>query len=182
MTNNRKPDTATMAEMQAVSKSEFCDAMSQICAAVHIITTDGVAGRGGFTATAVCSLSDSPPSLLVCMRRESAQHDLFKRNGHFCVNALSYAQANLAGVFADKNTEMDKRYASADWQTLRTGSPALKNALLNVDCVLENLHETTTHSIFIGRIVAIEKWQSRHSLVYFDRAYRYVKKIDAAIA
>ncbi|WP_198511682.1 flavin reductase, partial [Bacillus subtilis] len=51
----------------AVEKTEFRNAMSRLGAAVNIITTEGPAGRAGFTASAVCSVTDSPPTLLVCL-------------------------------------------------------------------------------------------------------------------
>jgi flavin reductase (DIM6/NTAB) family NADH-FMN oxidoreductase RutF len=55
--------------------------MAMLGGAVSVITTDGVAGRFGFTASAVCSVTDSPPTLLVCMNRASHSNEHFKRNG-----------------------------------------------------------------------------------------------------
>ena len=60
-----------------VSRQEFRDAMARLGAAVNIITTDGAAGRGGITATAVCSVTDDPPTLLVCLNRTSPRSVLF---------------------------------------------------------------------------------------------------------
>ncbi len=51
--------------MNIVDQQTFRDAMSCMGAAVNIITTDGPAGRAGFTASAVCSVTDTPPTLLV---------------------------------------------------------------------------------------------------------------------
>ena len=53
----------------AVDRQEFRDAMARLGAAVSVITTGGPAGRGGFTASAVCSVTDDPPTLLRCMNR-----------------------------------------------------------------------------------------------------------------
>jgi flavin reductase (DIM6/NTAB) family NADH-FMN oxidoreductase RutF len=47
--------------MSVADKQSFRDAMAQVGAAVNIITTDGPAGRAGFTASAVCSVTDTPP-------------------------------------------------------------------------------------------------------------------------
>ena len=47
-----------------VEKLIFKDAMARRATAVHLVTTDGDTGRHGFTASAVCSVTDSPPSLL----------------------------------------------------------------------------------------------------------------------
>jgi hypothetical protein len=46
--------------MSVADKQSFRDAMAQVGAAVNIITTDGPAGRAGFTASAVCSVTDTP--------------------------------------------------------------------------------------------------------------------------
>ena len=63
--------------MNIVDQQTFRDAMSCMGAAVNIITTDGPAGRAGFTASAVCSVTDTPPTLLVCLnRRESVSQDI----------------------------------------------------------------------------------------------------------
>ena len=55
---------AAVAEAKFVEQKAFRDAMSRLGAAVHVITTDGPSGKTGFTATAVCSVSDAPPTLL----------------------------------------------------------------------------------------------------------------------
>ncbi len=72
-----------------VTKQEFRDAMARLGAAVNIVTTDGPAGLGGLTVSAVCSVSDDPPTLLVCLNRGSPQNRLFKDNGVLCVNTLA---------------------------------------------------------------------------------------------
>ena len=43
----------------------FRDAMASLSAAVNVVTTEGEAGRCGITATAVCSVTDTPPSVMV---------------------------------------------------------------------------------------------------------------------
>lgn len=62
------------------------------------ITTDGPAGKFGFTASAVCSVTDSPPTLLVCMNRNSYANEHFKQNRALCVNVLSSDHGDLSGV------------------------------------------------------------------------------------
>jgi len=64
-----------------VSKHAYRDAMARFGAAVSVITTDGPAGRAGFTASAVCSVTDDPPTLLVCMNRGSERHAVFLATG-----------------------------------------------------------------------------------------------------
>jgi hypothetical protein len=63
--------------------------MSRLGAAVNIVTTDGPAGRAGFTASAVCSVTDEPPTLLVCLNRTASVYPAFEANGVLCVNVLA---------------------------------------------------------------------------------------------
>ena len=76
---DQRPDDAMMGSFEAVgaehiatvAPAQFREAMSQLGAAVHVVTTAGPAGPAGFTATAVCSVSDQPATLLVCLNRRS---------------------------------------------------------------------------------------------------------------
>ena len=72
--------------MNIVDQQTFRDAMSCMGAAVNIITTDGPAGRAGFTASAVCSVTDTPPTLLVCLNRGASVWPVFNENRTLCVN------------------------------------------------------------------------------------------------
>jgi flavin reductase len=49
------------------------------------------------TATAVCSVSDDPASLLVCINRKARMHDVLVDNGRFCVNVLACGQDGVSG-------------------------------------------------------------------------------------
>ena len=93
-----------------VTKDAFRNAMSVLASAVNVVTTDGPAGRAGFTATAVRSVSDEPPSLLVCLNRSASVYDIFQANDHLCVNTLTCDQQALSNLFGGK-TAMDERFA-----------------------------------------------------------------------
>ena len=84
-----------------VSKQLYRDGMSRFAAAVNIVTTDGPGGACGFTASAACSVTDDPPTLLVCLNRASQMHTIFEKNGVFCLNTLSADQQWLSAVQND---------------------------------------------------------------------------------
>ncbi len=78
--------------MELTDKASFRDAMAHVGAAVNIITTDGPAGRAGFTASAVCSVTDTPPTLLVCLNRSASVWPVFSEHHTLCVNTLAAGQ------------------------------------------------------------------------------------------
>jgi len=156
---------------ERVSKADFRNAMARVCAPVNVVTTNGPAGRGGFTATAMCSVTDEPPTLLVCMNGRSAQCGLFLENRRFCVNVLTHDHETLAGDFAGRQADMAARYAAADWVELASGSQALADAIVSFDCRLTEARLVGTHHILFGEVVGIRARADGRALVYFDRAY-----------
>ena len=154
-----------------VSRLEFRDAMARVCAPVNIITTDGPAGRGGFTATAMCSVSEDPPTLLVCMNERSAQTAMFLDNRRFCVNVLTQAHTHLAGKFAGAIRDMGERYQAASWQTMPSGMPALLDAIVSFDCEIDGVNKVGTHNVMFGRVIDIRHGSGEAALLYVDRNY-----------
>ena len=113
---------------------DFRNAMAQLPAAVNIITTNGPGGRCGITASAVCSVTDSPPTVLVCVNRNSATHDVFRTNGHLCVNVLCGEQEELARHFAGMTkVPMDERFAWDLWDDGAADVPVLRDALVQLE-------------------------------------------------
>ena len=157
--------------MGHVSRQDFRNAMARVAAPVNVITTDGQAGRGGFTATAMCSVTDEPPTLLVCMNAKSQQTELFKANGRFCVNVLPSDRRELASLFAGAVQNMDSRYAAADWDILNSGLPALRNAIVSFGCEIVASHAVGTHNIMIGEVKELRQRVDGNALLYFDRNY-----------
>ena len=107
-----------------VDVTDFRNAMSMLSAAVNVVTTDGPAGRHGFTASAVCSVTDTPPTLLVCMNTASRSYEYFVQNRVLAVNVLADHHAPLSAVFASK-LEAQARFEHGTWHTLMTQSKKL---------------------------------------------------------
>ncbi|MDX7998205.1 4-hydroxyphenylacetate 3-monooxygenase, reductase component [Xenorhabdus sp. Reich] len=162
----------------------FRDAMASLSAAVNIITTDGPAGRCGMTATAVCSVTDTPPTLMVCINRNSAMNPVFQENGHLCVNILNHEQELMARHFAGMtNTSMEERFNWNIWQTGTLGQPLLKETLANLEGRIDQVQEIGTHYVYLVEIKQIRVREAGHGLIYFKRDFHEVMdKHMAAIA
>ena len=82
------------------------------------------------TVTSVSSLSVDPPTLIVCINRESSSWPLVKRHGFFGVNILNADQLDVAERFTGKGgLKGAERFAGAEWITLASGVPLLVGAL-----------------------------------------------------
>ncbi|MBV1797418.1 flavin reductase [Siccirubricoccus sp. G192] len=160
----------------SISREEFRNAMARLGAAVNIITTGGPAGRAGFTASAVCSVTDDPPTLLVCMNRNASSAPALRANGVLCVNTLAAGQRDVAAVFAGvTRCPPGERFEAGTWAPLITGAPALQGAVAAFDCRVAEMVEKGTHIVIFAEILAIRQG-SRHDagLIYFGRDYHPV--------
>lgn len=151
----------------------FREGMSRVAAAVHVVTTDGPSGIGGFTATAVTPVTDNPASLLVCVNTAGRSAQALLTNGIFCVNALAAEDQALADVFAGR-TELHgpERFSKGQWTKLVTGAPALVTSLVSFDCRLSDARVVATHHVIIGEIITIRLGETKPALVYQGRLYR----------
>jgi flavin reductase len=159
----------------AVEKQAYREAMARLGAAVSVITTDGPGGRAGFTASAVCSVTDTPPTLLVCANRSNDSYPAMKTNAVLCVNTLAGAHEELSPVFAGLTDHtMAARFEGATWHTLQTGAPVLDGALVAFDCRIAQIVEVGTHDVFICTVDAVEVGQMHEGLIYYARGYHRI--------
>lgn len=151
---------------------DFKAAMRLLAASVTVITTGRGEARRGLTATAVCSLSMTPPSMLVCVNRFGEAHGVITQTGSFCVNILADADEEIARRFAGHAGTMGTdKFLNADWTELETGSPALDGALVNIDCAVSEVTHTQSHSVFFGTVRKIRLAPSKRPLLHFNREF-----------
>jgi flavin reductase len=159
----------------SVEPHAFREAMSRLGAAVHVVTTAGIAGKTGFTATAVCSVSDQPAVLLVCLNRRSNSAPLLAQNGVFCVNTLPASEEKLADLFAGRTgVQLAERFAHGEWMTLKTGAPVLASAVVAFDCRTVETKAVASHNVVFGAVEAVRLGPVAPALVYHERAYKPV--------
>ena len=161
---DQRPDDAMMGSFEAyapehiatVEPAQFREAMSQLGAAVHVVTTAGPAGTANFTATAVSSVSDQPATLLVCINRRSQVAPILTENRTLCVNTLRAGADTLADVFAGRTKcAMAERFNSGSWTELSTGAPVLTDAVVAFDCRVAEIKAVGTHNVIIAGVVAV---------------------------
>ena len=137
------------------SRDSFRAGMRHLAAGVSVITTaTPQISRCGLTATAVCSVSADPPTLLACVNRASGTCAAIVAAERFAVNVLAVEDREIANHFASP-IPPEERFANGQWGTLITGSPVLESAVVVFDCHLSRTLDIATHCILVGEIQAI---------------------------
>lgn len=149
--------------------------MARIASAVHLVTTLGPQGPIGLTATAFASVSDTPPTVLVCLERSSRTLAAIEAAGVFGISTLPADAQDLAEIFAGrKGIDGDARFASESWISLTTGVPLLQRAVAAFDCRLVAAHDIASHRVLIGEVAALHSGQDASGLIYRHRRFESV--------
>jgi flavin reductase (DIM6/NTAB) family NADH-FMN oxidoreductase RutF len=135
----------------AMDPAEFRNAIGRFLTGVTVITTAHDGMPHGITASAVASLSVDPPTLVVCLNKQSATRGAVAAARRFIVNVLAADQAELAMHFASKSPG---KFVRMDVETSAHGLPRLPGAIATLDCAVVAEVDGGTHSIFIGRAEA----------------------------
>lgn len=136
----------------SVTESAYRDAISRFLSGVTVITTSHGGEMQGITATAVASVTLQPPTLLVCLNRQSATCRTLIDSGLFAVNVLHSNQQQLAQRFATKQPD---KFAGVAMTTGTLGMPLLDGALAHLECRVSAQNDIGTHRIFFGEVVSV---------------------------
>jgi len=154
-----------------VEAGRFREGMRRLPASVCVITTGQADDRHGCTATAVSSVSDSPPSLLVCLNQKSATGQRIVERGSFAINVLDTEDVHTASRFASSAPAAEK-FETGEWSTAEMGAPRLATAVAAFDCKVSSVVPSGSHLIIIGEVVGIDtQGVARDALLYGDGRY-----------
>jgi len=144
--------------LSSVEPEQFKATMRRIASTVTVVTSKSGPAMNGMTATAVCSVSATPPCILVVVNQTNRSHALIEDAGIFAVNVLSEEQEFLAQHFAQKS---DDPFVDVGYRCGMTGAPILSGCVASLECVVESQTRSGTHSIFVGRVVSAAERDQR---------------------
>ena len=159
-------------------------AMRQCAGAVALVTVGAEPGRrSGLMVTSAGSLSDDPPSLLVCVNRNASPQARIREQGHFVINFLNEEHALLALTFSgQKGVNGDDRFVFGRWTVGATGAPVLEDAVAAFDCVLTQELETKTHSVFLGEVHHVGVAAATDPLIYVRSGFHSVRDVRNTVS
>lgn len=152
--------------------------MRQWVTGVTVVTSALGTERAGMTVSSFTSVSLEPPTVLVCLNKESYAHDIVQKSGAFAISLLSNGQEALSNRFAGLDPTITDRFAGLEVVTAETGSPLLPNAIGWLDCQVRVAHDSTTHTIFVGEVVFAQNNPDRAPLVYYNRSYQMLVAVE----
>ncbi len=155
----------------AILEDQFRRTMRLWASGVSVVTSRRDGGLQAITVSSFCSLSLTPPLVLVAVAHEARSHTQIAGQRAFAVNILREDQSDLSDLAAGRAGEQGAWLEGVAHTTAVTGAPILKDCLAWLDCSLSDRHEGGDHTIFVGRVEACGDGDG-HPLLYFHSAYR----------
>ncbi|WP_030419154.1 flavin reductase family protein [Streptomyces sp. SCSIO 75703] len=155
-----------------VPKDRFRAAMGAAATGVTVVATGGPLGRFAQTVSAMCSVSEEPPTLLVCVNRRSPLNEAIRAHGTFAVSVLGRQHDHVADTFAGRPWPGKERwdFTCGEWTHAPSGAPRLADAVASFDCAVDTRLTVGTHHIYVGLIHEVTA-DGGTPLVYSDRRY-----------
>ena len=138
-----------------IGEERFRTVMGHFATGVTIVASRDQDGNAvGLTVNAFCSVSLSPPLVLVCVHRNADSHGPILEAGHFGVSVLRPDQADLAVRFSVEDSALRFKDVSVVEGVL--GSPRIEGSLAWLQCRVRNVYPGGDHSIIVGEVVECE--------------------------
>jgi flavin reductase (DIM6/NTAB) family NADH-FMN oxidoreductase RutF len=177
-----------MPQAPVIDPDRYRAVMGSFVTGVTVVTTlDDPAGPGlqpqpfGTTVNSFTSVSLDPPLVLITVGRERSIHPVLARTRRFAVNILAEDGQGLSDCFAGAPSAIPRSaFCGAAWQPSAHGTPLLDAALAWVDCELEQVIEAGDHTIYLGRVVDLERSdRADWPLLYFRRRYLRIEHAES---
>lgn len=164
-------DAGDAAALPSVDGGTFRRVMGSFASGVSVVTTLDDQGKPrGFTCSALCSVSSSPPLLLSCVSSLSGTMLAIVDRGRFVVNILAARGQEISGLFASRGS--DGKFDQVAWSPGEvTGMPLLAETVAHAECELSGCVEAGDHTLLLGRIVGGDAAPELAPLTYWRGDY-----------
>lgn len=164
---DRRSDSATRPAQ--VDIASYRDLMSCFPTGVSIVTAvDSDGSPQGMTCTSLTSVTVTPPTLLVCLRIDSATLRAVRHSGAFAVNLLHCDSRATAELFA---APCPDRFARTQWRMSAANLPWLvEDAFAIAECQVRHLIDVGEHTVVLGAVEALVQ-DSANPLLYGLRQF-----------
>ena len=150
-------DKTLAADPRAAGPARFRQGMRCLAGSVTVVAQQSAGGTlAGVTATAVCSLSAAPPSLIACINTASALAQGLIEGASFSVNILSEHQEDIARAFGgQKGLSGRDRFVYGEWYRSDDGVPLLAGSRASFECRVASFIDYGSHRATIGLVLDI---------------------------
>jgi flavin reductase (DIM6/NTAB) family NADH-FMN oxidoreductase RutF len=156
-----------------LDKDSFRAALGRFASGITVVTTRDDAGRDvGMTISAFCSVSLSPPLVLVSVAHNASMYHALARAEYFAVNILADTQEPLSRRFSSKEAD---RFDGVGFTRGRTSAALLDDVVAWIECRRVAMHEAGDHTLVVGETLGMATSDAR-PLLYYRGGYATLER------
>ena len=152
-------------------KEDFRLALRELVYPVCIVSAhnDETKENHAITVSSVTSLSFDPPSILVCINKDSSIHSSLKKDSNFNISFLSSSHSEISNLCG--TDELSNKRFDNDFWNFKNKVGFIKNSQSVISCIVEEITSYGSHSVFIGIVVDVFKNDDTKPLLYGKGKY-----------
>src|SRR5690349_22581474 len=147
-----------------IDSSLFRRLLGRFASGIAIITARDGDRDVGMTVSAFCSVSLSPPLVLVCVDRSASMHELLLTHPKLGISIVACAHEEVCRRFADKKET--RRFDGVSFTRGKSAVALLDDAMTHLECQVVHHCEAGDHTIFIAEVERGAMHEGR-PLVYY---------------
>jgi flavin reductase (DIM6/NTAB) family NADH-FMN oxidoreductase RutF len=156
-----------------IDSDTFRSVLGRFASGITIVTSRDDAGVDhGMTVSAFCSLSLTPPMVLICVDHVASMHDLLLGHPKFGISILSSEMEEYSRRFA---TEDADRFDGIAYSRGTGDMVLLEDAVAHLECQVTEHYDAGDHTIFIASVDRAEPHEGR-PLLYYRGGYAQLER------
>ena len=156
------------------SAAGFRDVMRSFPTGVTVVGSAYDGEKRGMTVNSFTSVSLNPPTVLVCIMKDSGCHPLIEKSEVFSVSVLAEDQSELSRKFADHDEVEVHRFVGVNHHIGMLDVPLVDGAVAELECAVEDQLGTGDHTVFVGRVMSATVTSDKSPLVFYRSKYAKV--------
>jgi flavin reductase (DIM6/NTAB) family NADH-FMN oxidoreductase RutF len=124
--------------------------LGRFASGIAIITARDGERDVGMTVSAFCSVSLSPPLVLVCVDRKASMHDLLLHHPQMGISIVTSEHEAHTRRFADKKAT--QRFEGIPFSRGESKVMLLDDAMAHLECQLVRHYAEGDHTVFIAEV------------------------------
>ena len=142
---------------------------------VYIVGTMDGDRPTGCVANSVMQITSSPATIAASINHDNYTNECIEKAGVFSFSILSEASpADLIGKFGFQSGKEINKFDGVDFE-LVSGAPVLKQTCGYVVCKVVDKMETSTHTVFLGEVIAAEVYDTSVPEMTYSYYHKVVK-------
>lgn len=131
----------------------------------------------GCIANTVVQITSDPKTIAVSINHDNYTNEVIKKTKKFSVSILSEnTNPEIIGTFGYKTSREVDKYKNIDTKDIE-GLPVLTDSCGNIVCKVIDTMETSTHTVFLGEIIAMDNYTDDTPMTY--KYYHEVLKLKS---